>query len=1435
MPGNDEVQFKISAEDEASEQLKTVIGTITALVRTSVKNMNALEYAQEQLSEALEEGNEYAKTAFRNAIEWRKQEIKYTKHLKDAQERLTEEVEQYADVITRVSKSNMRPGRGVDISHTPGLMDKGISTYDEKNVSKIVGFTKELIADKKRLLELEREINQENKRFNSEYISAERERIGLAKQYASAYENAYKEIRQQHNQYDSEYRKALNEREQQEKRAIDEVVQHQRAAQEEKKQLARKTAKEIEQYEKGERQREDDKAWLRDMEREALAAHKKRNARIEAEQKQHTAKLKSEFERFMKYQFSVLAKQKGVPAAVQQSMKQFGDLGQGAFDKINDAAKKYNKTAEDTKKKNKEQEQGLSKLVKALSKVNVQYFTYTNILHDVEFGFERGADFMKRMARSLIDAGAEFETFERTVLATEANVGAAHKRLNDIIELGLELVGVSTQSMIKYNAQLRAAGVSAKQVDMILTGVAKSMAELGKGTAATERVLLQLTQAIAGNKIVLQDLRPILEETPGFWRAATIAMGEVIQSTEMLREAIAAKGIEKRAGLLLIMEQINKSARGADMETYAAQIDILKDRFFLFRAELGKQLLPIMVGTIKILNGMIKIFNWLHPIVKRFVSGGIIAMTAALIFFNGAVKTAIAGITAYHTVLGVQVFRNYAAATSTAAVNTTAFGVAAAGTGKVIRTMLPAVSIAIGLITALSLVFTFMTKSAKRNTEALDEAKTAFQEINKIILNTAALEDISISLQERINEIRKSGDYNNKEGRALIADLSENIRFIKDLLSGDEVKSVAALTKRIKEARHELQSIKALQDNIRRGEVEGSADEIRDKWEALRFEYSQSADALKLLEIRQKSVATSTVDMAEALVYAAFAVKRAQNTFSRETQDARSIIGARDSLIKAVKDENKLLLQQDKLKSHERLEILQQEAFDVIRINQEANDSLKDLMEDNRKILKGIHTGLAKDATDAHKRMSNRIKQHNRSWVNHVKSVTKEAEAEYKKLGKIMKENSEKYSPEKMLEFALQGSKQTGAFKDQGFLGELKNAFSIEDAEERNAKIVSISERLRTKLFSITELSNDEKDKIISDFTEKVQEYQKILYNAEVNNLQGIKEYHEYTWGELSKGWSRVYNIIKGYSIANLSDMKNASKNSLSEFGIFLDNIKKPYEQALKDREKSEKQRKKDLKKQVEAESKAAEKIYRKLSDSAIELLFERDKSFAEVAKSFLKYSLRILAQDFIETQIRISNQKRLQQEILKTNILKTGSGGAGDAAGLLSGAGNALKGGAAGTPFASMLSSAGIPAFLKSSLAGGGVALGGASLIAPTEVGNAFSGAGGALKDLFKMITDAPGKIDPNKIGDVFADPVNDRLPYASGGQMAMEQIKKNASQSAQDQQALFNSSFESMFERLQGGAAGGQPINLTVHIGGRELRDFWYEIEAREEEDRM
>ena len=748
--------------------------------------------------------------------------------------------------------------------------------------------------------------------------------------------------------------------------------------------------------------------------------------------------------------------------------------------------------------------------------------------------------------------------------------------------------------------------------------------------------------------------------------------------------------------------------------------------------------------------------------------------------------------------------------------------------------MLPAVSIAIGLITALSVVFTLMTKSSKRNTEALDEAKTAFQEINKIILNTAALEDIAISLQERINEIRKSGDYNNKEGRALITSLSENIRFIKDLLSGDDDKSDTALSKRIKEATHQLQSLEAARKNIERGSVQGSAEELAKAWHAAGFEIAQAADALALLEIRQKSTARSTVDMAEALVYAAFAVKRAQNTFSRETQDSKSIIGARDALIKAVKDENKLLLQQDKLKSHERLEILQQEAYDVLKINQDANDNIKDLMEDNRKILKGIHTGLAKDATDAHKRMSNRIKQHNRSWVNHVKSVTKEAEAEYKALGKIMKENSEKYSPEQMLEFSLSG-KEKGAFKDQGFLGEFKKAFAIEDVDERNKKLVAISERLSDKLVSITQLTQDEKDKIISDFTEKVQEYQKILYDAEVNNLQGIKEYHEHTWGELTKGWGRVYNIIKGYSISSFADVANASRNSLSEFGIFLDNIKKPYEQALKDREKAEKQRRKDLKKQVEAESKAAERIYRKLADSAIELLFERDKSFAEVAKSFLKYSLRILAQDFIETQIRIMNQKRLQQEILKTNILKTGSGGAGDAAGLLSGAGNALKGAAAGTPFASMLSSAGIPALLKASLAGGGVALGGASLLAPTEVGNAFSGAGGALKELFGMIKDAPGKIDPNKIGDVFADPVNDRLPYASGGQMAMEQIKKNASQSAQDQQALFNSSFESMFERLQGGAAGGQPINLTVHIGGRELRDFWYEIEAREEEDRM
>ena len=175
------------------------------------------------------------------------------------------------------------------------------------------------------------------------------------------------------------------------------------------------------------------------------------------------------------------------------------------------------------------QQKGFDDLTKALSKNNVEYFTMTNILHDVEFGLERAFHYATRWMGEIIEAGGEMEKLGRTVAATEGSLAGGQERLNSLIEKSISLVGVSLQSIIKYNSQLRAAGLTTKQVDVIISGVGKSVAELGKSTYEAERILLQLTQGIAGNKIVLQDLRPILEEIPQFWNAASITFKEAVQ------------------------------------------------------------------------------------------------------------------------------------------------------------------------------------------------------------------------------------------------------------------------------------------------------------------------------------------------------------------------------------------------------------------------------------------------------------------------------------------------------------------------------------------------------------------------------------------------------------------------------------------------------------------------------------------------------------------------------------------------------------------------------------------------------------------------------------------------------------------------------------------------------------------------------------------
>jgi len=327
-------------------------------------------------------------------------------------------------------------------------------------------------------------------------------------------------------------------------------------------------------------------------------------------------------------------------------LKDYGHLP-GAYDKITNAMRK----ADDANDKFLDSLQKVPGTIEYLdqqmSKANVRFFTYTNILQDVRYSLVEFARITRRITASIVQVGAEFETYERGLRVVEGSTLKANARLNDLLDLSDRLVGIDTAVLIKYANQLRSAGVAAKDTNLVIEGITKSLSEMGKGTHEAERVLRQLTQGIAGQKIVLQDLRPIVEEIPRLWVASSNAFGTTINNVEQLRETVAAQGLTPREGLLKLVKELHRTAKGADINTYAAQVDFLKDRFRRLQGEIGKQFLPQIIDVSKFLNIMLQGLNDSSNTIKSIIGGIIGATTGFAHIFSGATT----GIIGFVTIL----------------------------------------------------------------------------------------------------------------------------------------------------------------------------------------------------------------------------------------------------------------------------------------------------------------------------------------------------------------------------------------------------------------------------------------------------------------------------------------------------------------------------------------------------------------------------------------------------------------------------------------------------------------------------------------------------------------------------------------------------------------------------------------------------------------
>ena len=227
--------------------------------------------------------------------------------------------------------------------------------------------------------------------------------------------------------------------------------------------------------------------------------------------------------------------------------------------------------------------------------------------------------------RQLIDLNANFirsaanlETFGNTLRIAEGSAAAGADALDRLLQITIDLVGIDTSDLISFYSRLRLAGGAAEDVEVILRGATEAVAEQGKSVAVTRRILEQLTQAYQSQSIVYQDFRPILRELPTLYQDASRALGAQITDLESFRAAAENVGGARNA-IVATFRAIEERSEGANLNTFNAQLEQVRDQLFVLSAEIGREVLPALTGFLRHVSGLVMSFRELSPTVKAVI------------------------------------------------------------------------------------------------------------------------------------------------------------------------------------------------------------------------------------------------------------------------------------------------------------------------------------------------------------------------------------------------------------------------------------------------------------------------------------------------------------------------------------------------------------------------------------------------------------------------------------------------------------------------------------------------------------------------------------------------------------------------------------------------------------------------------------------------
>ena len=337
------------------------------------------------------------------------------------------------------------------------------------------------------------------------------------------------------------------------------------------------------------------------------------------------------------------------------------------------------------------------------------------------------------IGRNLVQAAANFETYENTIRVFSNSQAEANRTIEDLIQFSKELVGLDTGDIIKFYGRISQLGLTSEETIAAIRGVTNGIAEQGKSTADARRTLEQFTQALGNVKPLATDFKTVFREVPQIVKAIELAFGQTARSAEEFRNVLADLGLTWQEARPQLIEALDAITVGANIDTLNAQFDILQDQAAVTAASFGKILVPSVVSVIKQIVEWLNVLEDLEEDQKRLILE-VGAATLALGLLSAAIPVVAFTIKAFTVAIAI-LAKEFAVLVTVMGITWTAIK------ALIVPTL------------AVSAIFGAMITNFKNASEASRETEKSIRDLTQTFTQVSQIQEYNKAIAEQRMEL----------------------------------------------------------------------------------------------------------------------------------------------------------------------------------------------------------------------------------------------------------------------------------------------------------------------------------------------------------------------------------------------------------------------------------------------------------------------------------------------------------------------------------------------------------------------------------------------------------------------------------------------------------------------------------------------------------